>query len=128
MQNEISDRLKVIAKVHGAFYRYDLLFFGINSDVGEYCLVQALTALTSDEDTDARLVIKYLQQCRGSNLCGCTCVHGSAECKAAVAQREYFAFSMIGTHVGKSRLAAKCCLKDSAYAKFMRGHYALGIV
>ena len=60
MQNEVSNRLKVIAKVHGAFDRKNLHFFRINSDVCEYRLVKTLAALASDDNTDIRLVIEYL--------------------------------------------------------------------
>ena len=61
MQNKDSDRLKVIAKVHGAFDRHDLLFFRINTDMSKYGAIQALTALAAHDHADIRLVIKYLE-------------------------------------------------------------------
>tara|TARA_Y100000739_G_scaffold201229_1_gene185916 strand:+ start:436 stop:621 length:186 start_codon:yes stop_codon:yes gene_type:complete len=61
VQNKVSDRLKVIAKVHGAFDRHNILFFRINANMSKYGAVQALAALAAYDHTDIRLFIKYLE-------------------------------------------------------------------
>jgi hypothetical protein len=53
-QNLVSHGFKVSSEVHAAFYDHDALTRRFNADVPEDCLIEALTALGTDDNANVR--------------------------------------------------------------------------